>query len=432
MKKYKGVFGLKVMRNRNLIRLMLIVTAAAVATFGTRLASGGTIGAQEHKLGPGGRIIITNPNGPISITGWDKDVVKAVVEGEEGRPNGGLKIAEDSAAQGAIFISPDEGSERGGELHIVVQVPVSARIERASTGSGDIVVNGVSGSTNIATGHGDVRITNTGPISATSGDGRIVADHVSGSASLHTASGDIRASGITGAAALISANGDLQAKDTGPLEARSASGSITVASVAGNATLQTQSGDVDVKNVSGDLIGRVVSGDIRIESVSGLLNLAVTSGDVTVANNGGDIKITSISGGIHVVCAGGGVEVNTANGSINLSGIKGNVEAISTSGEVGFTGAIRANGRYRLKSTSGDVRMMVQPDPPGFTAALSSYSGEIDTIFPIHLDTPMQQGPVNRRIIGRFGDGRAEIRLDSFSGTVTLSKMKEGAAPNCK
>jgi DUF4097 and DUF4098 domain-containing protein YvlB len=137
-------------------------------------------------------------------------------------------------------------------------------------------------------------------------------------------------------------------------------------------------------------------------------------------------------GSIEVRCAKGRAEVSSASGSITLTGVGGDADASTASGEVIFTGLLRANGTYRLKSLSGEVLMTIQPDAPGFTATLSTYSGGLDTDFPLKVENPVQRGPINRRLTGQFGDGQAKIALDSFSGTVKIAKGTASALKACK
>ena len=92
---------------------------------------------------------------------------------------------------------------------------------------------------------------------------------------------------------------------------------------------------------------------------------------------------------------------------------------------------ISDNGRYRLKTISGEVELTMQPDPPGFTATLTTYTGEIATDFPLKVDGI--RGPQhNRKIIGVYGDGGAQILLDSFSGSVRIIKAAQGTLKECK
>jgi DUF4097 and DUF4098 domain-containing protein YvlB len=113
-------------------------------------------------------------------------------------------------------------------------------------------------------------------------------------------------------------------------------------------------------------------------------------------------------------------------------GINGDVEANTGSGEVTFRGPIRADGRYRLKSLSGEVEMVIQENPPGFTATLVTYNGEVETVFPLKLKSPLKGSWINRRIEGEYGDGQARLALDSFNGAVRILKLGAESAKECK
>ena len=76
--------------------------------------------------------------------------------------------------------------------------------------------------------------------------------------------------------------------------------------------------------------------------------------------------------------------------------------------------------------------MTIPADTSGFTATLTTYSGEIETAFPLKIESPMQGGPINRRITGVFGNGQAKLLLDSFSGTVKIVKANAAALKECK
>lgn len=196
-------------------------------------------------------------------------------------------------------------------------------------------------------------------------------------------------------------------------------GDVSIARV-GSVKVTRRRGDVTVREVKGDLTARSFSGYIFAENVHGSVDLAAANGDLTVHNAGGDVRASSATGEIEVRCAKGRADVSSASGSVTLVGVAGDAEASSASGDVIFKGAIRG-GSYRFKSLSGDVSMTIQPDAPGFAATLTTYSGKIETDFPLKIDAPLQ-GPINRRISGRYGDGRVKISLDSFNGEVKIVK----------
>lgn len=184
------------------------------------------------------------------------------------------------------------------------------------------------------------------------------------------------------------------------------------------------------------------SGDVEIENATGLVDVITASGAITVRNAGNDVRALSISGDVDIECARGRVDVSTTDGPIQLSGVGGDVDATTTNSQVRFTGAIREDGRYHLKSMSGYVEMTIQANPPGFTAALSSYKGMVSTgfFFLLKLKQPSPPDPTDasipppfsRRLTGRYGNGRAQLTLDSFDGVVLLNKGLPGALKDCK
>jgi DUF4097 and DUF4098 domain-containing protein YvlB len=226
--------------------------------------------------------------------------------------------------------------------------------------------------------------------------------------------GDLEVSDIGGATLINAGNGQVKVSRVGPIK------------------VTRRSGDVRVTEAKGDLTARSFNGDVIVENVTGQVDVAATNGELRVRDAGGDVRANSATGDIEVRCAKGRAEVSSASGSITLIGVGGDAEASTASGEVMFRGPIRAGGTYRLKSLSGEVAMTIQPDAPGFTATLSTYNGEIETAFPLKVDSPMQGGPINRRLTGRFGDGQAKLSLDSFSGAVKIVKGNAAALKECK
>lgn len=226
--------------------------------------------------------------------------------------------------------------------------------------------------------------------------------------------GDIEVADVDGATLINAGNGDVKILRVGSLK------------------VSRRSGDVTVRDVKGDLTARSYNGDVVAENVAGLVDVAATSGDLTVHNADGDVRANSATGDIEIRCAKGRAEVSSASGSITLVGVGGDLEASTASGDVIFRGPIRVGGNYRLKSLSGGVSMTIQPDVAGFTATLTTYSGEIDTAFPLKVESPVPGGPLNRRITGTYGNGQAKLALDSFNGTVKIAKGTAAAMKECK
>ena len=226
--------------------------------------------------------------------------------------------------------------------------------------------------------------------------------------------GDIEVADVDGATLINAGNGDVKITRVGSLK------------------VSRRSGDVTAREVRGDLTARSFNGEVVVENVTGLVDVAATNGDLRVHNAGGDVRANSATGDVEVRCAKGRAEVSSASGSITLIGVGGDVDASTASGDVIFRGPLRVAGNYRPKSLSGTVSMTIQPDVAGFTATLSTYSGEIDTAFPLKVESPLQRGPMNRRITGTYGNGQTKLALDSFSGTVRIAKGTAAALKECK
>lgn len=191
-------------------------------------------------------------------------------------------------------------------------------------------------------------------------------------------------------------------------------------------------GDVNLKNVGAAEV-RTRGGAVGVDNVKGLVDVVTVSGPVRVRHASGDVRVLSISGQVEIECVRGRVNVDSASGAVRLDNISGDVDASTSNSDVLFTGALREDGRYHLKSMSGAVEMMLRDKPPGFTAALSSYRGQIEDQIQLNIKQASQhEETVNRRIIGRYGDGQAQITLDTFDGKVRLGKLAPGEMKECK
>ena len=190
-------------------------------------------------------------------------------------------------------------------------------------------------------------------------------------------------------------------------------GNISVTDLYGGVNLRTDDGNITVQRV-GSLGG-------------GLVEARAGSGNVDLSNINGDVRIIAISSNITVRCVKGDVAARVTSGHIAVSNTAGDVEANVSSGAISFTGAIHPESRYRLRTLSGHVSMHI-PDTVGFTAVLSSYSGQLQTDFQFPNASPRSK----QRIIGKYGDGTARIELDSFNGSVELRKKVASSATDCQ
>jgi hypothetical protein len=182
----------------------------------------------------------------------------------------------------------------------------------------------------------------------------------------------------------------------------------------------------------GTVAARTRGGNVEVQGAEGSVSVSTTGGGVRVHRVQGNVSVVSISGPIEIKCVQGRVEVANTEAPIDLANIDGEVEASATNSSVRFTGGLRDDSRYNLKSMSGRVEMILPDNTNGFEASLSSYQGIIESDFKLKPTQPIIEGHHGRRVIGRFGNGKSQISLDSFDGLVRLSKVPHAKMEGCK
>jgi DUF4097 and DUF4098 domain-containing protein YvlB len=190
-------------------------------------------------------------------------------------------------------------------------------------------------------------------------------------------------------------------------------------------SIETISGSVKVTDIKGDVSANTVSGDIRITGAGRVNGAKTISGtvEITDADIDGGLDSSSVSGDVILRrVTARRVDAGSVSGNIKLEDVRcDRVSANSTSGGVSFTGPLARNGRYELKSFSGEVRVYLS-GTPGFEVDANSFSGEVRSDFAITTrGTESRRG---RRIVlnGTFGDGSAVLDLTTFSGSIVIAK----------
>jgi DUF4097 and DUF4098 domain-containing protein YvlB len=188
-------------------------------------------------------------------------------------------------------------------------------------------------------------------------------------------------------------------------------------------TASTWSGSLTVHGVHGEIEAHAQSGDIEVRDAGDRLEVETLSGDVDVQGVRGDVAIHTLSGDVTLERAAAGVEVETVSGDIDLGGVTSRqVRTNSTSGDLTFAGTIVDGGRYEFQTHSGELRLEL-PDNVGAQLSLSTFSGEIESAFPITLiagDHGIGAAQA-KKMNFTLGKGTARIIAETFSGDVTLS-----------
>ena len=192
-------------------------------------------------------------------------------------------------------------------------------------------------------------------------------------------------------------------------------------------SIDSISGSIKVTDIKGDLNANSISGDVRIsgagristaKSISGTIEISETQADGAVAGSSvsGDVVFRRVTARR--------LDGGSVSGNIKVEDVQcERVSAGTTSGGVWFAGTLARNGRYELKSFSGEVRVLLAGNT-GFEVDANSFSGDVRTDLTITRRGNTEPDRRGRRttLSGTYGDGAAVLDLTTFSGSIVISK----------
>jgi DUF4097 and DUF4098 domain-containing protein YvlB len=156
---------------------------------------------------------------------------------------------------------------------------------------------------------------------------------------------------------------------------------------------------------------KTVSGDVRARDIaSATLTLGTVSGTVVASG----LKVRTL-------------DASSVSGDLQLSNLEvERLTAKTLSGEIAFEGSLVRGGRYEFNAHSGNVRLLLSANTPGFELDASTFNGSVRSDFPVTLrsteNTTERRGAASRAVRGTYGDASAILALRSFSGNVVITK----------
>lgn len=211
--------------------------------------------------------------------------------------------------------------------------------------------------------------------------------------------------------------------DVEPVSGRTGDSKLEVwVPVGARVVARSTSGDVTVKGTKGEVDARSTSGDVVVSDATDHITIESVSGDVHGAQLKGDVRSESVSGTVEIRDASGPVRAETTSGDISLLGVtSANVFATTVSGEVEYDGTVEKDGRYEFHSHSGDIRLGI-PESSSAQFSVETFSGALDSEFPITLEPGQRSTGRPRRFEFKLGSGSARITAESFSGDIALGR----------
>ena len=187
--------------------------------------------------------------------------------------------------------------------------------------------------------------------------------------------------------------------------------------------VETVSADIRVSGVNGNLELESVSGEVTVDGAPSSADIETVSGNIEVSGSQTRVTAESVSGTIELAGVAERVDAATVSGSIEVRAgdIKqGRFEAVS--GSVRFSGALSPGARLSADSHSGNVVL----DLPAGTSArfqVETFSGNIHNDFGGGEAERTSRYAPGQRLDFTLGSGDAQVRIETFSGSVTLRRQ---------
>ena len=193
-------------------------------------------------------------------------------------------------------------------------------------------------------------------------------------------------------------------------------GRVIVANVNGQLRVDVASADVQATGTRGGLTIDVGSGNVKVSDAEGDVDVDTGSGDVSLTGvRGGDVGIDTGSGDVTGTTVGArSLKIDTGSGAVHLAGLSSadvNLDTGSGDIELDLDGSLRL---FHAETGSGNVTLRA-PASLGAEVDFETSSGEIRSDFDVTVTRREED-----HLIGRIGDGRGRMSIDTGSGDVTL------------
>lgn len=189
-------------------------------------------------------------------------------------------------------------------------------------------------------------------------------------------------------------------------------------------TAKSISGDISVRDIKGELALESVSGNIKVANGGRVANAKSVSGEVELTDTSvdGSLNASSVSGTVMLrKVKARRLDLGSVSGDVVVEDVEcDRVSGQSVSGDVRFSGVLASGGRYELTSHSGEVRVAVSGNT-GFEVEANSFSGSVRSDLPVTLQGAGRRAG-QRAMRGVYGDGSAMLDLNTFSGSILITK----------
>ncbi len=174
--------------------------------------------------------------------------------------------------------------------------------------------------------------------------------------------------------------------------------------------VKNNEGNISISKVKDGIEAKTYEGDITAENSSGMVFLDTTNGNILAYQVGSDEF-------------GDNFKAKTNSGTIVLQSVKhSSVEAYSISGSIKYSGDILTEGQYSFANTSGQI-MLAIPQKTSCSFQITSQKGRFSSEMPLKEINENVFYPSMQKIVGKLGEGEANVNLLTQSGFIRIKKI---------
>jgi DUF4097 and DUF4098 domain-containing protein YvlB len=349
--------------------------------------------ARTFSVSKGGTLMVHIGRGDIRVAGWDRDEVSVRISGLDAEDLDNIEISQ----QGTTVSVRDKSRWGGLEMRVSVSVPSRFDTDLRTSG-GDLELEGpLSGSLRGTTSGGNITLGNLG-----------------GDLKMSTSGGNIDAGSF---------QGDFLVNTSG--------GNITVRTISGQGDVTTSGGDIQIEKCGKGLRANTSGGDIRVGDIGGEVTVSTSGGDVEVGKATGNATLSTSGGNIVLHGANGKITATSAGGDLTLMGVTGSVRGNTAGGNIDATLIPGKNGRSRLNTAGGDIRLHVPDNARATILArirLDTWGWhKDDEQYDIRSDFKIEDLQKDRHEIRgtvNLNGGGEEIVLETANGSIEIRKTR--------
>jgi len=225
---------------------------------------------------------------------------------------------------------------------------------------------------------------------------------------------------ISGAAGGLTAHADLRVQVPAGREVAIylAVGKVSVSNVEGRLRVDAHSAPITATGAKGELTLDVGSGSVNASGIEGVLRVDTGSGPVEVSGfRGSELSVDTGSG--EVTASGIQADrmmVETGSGDIRVATATA-PDVVLETGSGSVTADLRsAPAELTVETGSGNIAVTA-PGTLGAEVEIETSSGDIETDYPLQVTRHARD-----HLVGRIGDGKGRISIETGSGDVRLMK----------